>query len=101
MYQLVLTPAAQSDISEAAFWYNNQKKGLGLQFVKRIKSTASKLRRNPHLFQIHYDDVHTAIIKQFPYSIHYTVQNNIIVIHAVLHHHRNPNLWHNSADEDL
>ncbi|CAN5793336.1 hypothetical protein BH11BAC7_BH11BAC7_20570 [soil metagenome] len=33
MYTLFITPAAEDDISQAANWYEHQRKGLGAEFL--------------------------------------------------------------------
>jgi hypothetical protein len=44
---------------------------------------------------IRYKEVHTAVVRQFPYMVHYTVdqQTKTIEIIAVLSTHRDPELW--------
>lgn len=91
----VIENHAKDDIRESIKWYNNQKKGLGNLFFADANSTIEKLKSNPFLFQIRYFEVHTAVLKKFPYMIHYYIDPNrkAIVIIAVLHTSRNPSVW--------
>ena len=95
MYQIVVTPAAKEDIKDAAKWYNFQKANLGKILIARFNEKASDIKNNPFIVQVRFDDVRVAFLKQFPYSIHYKVKEELktIVIHAFFHEHRNPEEW--------
>lgn len=94
-YKTKILPAAQEDIRKAAKWYNKAKVGLGKEFTTRVRQRASDLINNPLVCQVRYKKVHTAVVRQFPYMIHYTVDqtSKTIEIIAVLSTHRNPKLW--------
>jgi plasmid stabilization system protein ParE len=102
MYRIVLSPPAKEDIREAAKWYNKRKTGLGKQFTARIKETTAYIKEDPFIAQVRFDDVHVAVAKQFPYSVHYKIKEELktVLIHAVLHDHRNPDLWPDRAEDD-
>lgn len=102
MYRIVLSPPAKEDIRGAAKWYNKRKGGLGSQLIHRIKETIAHIKENPYITQVRFDDVRVAVVKQFPYSIHYKIKEelNTLLIHAVLHDHRNTDLWTNRADKE-
>jgi plasmid stabilization system protein ParE len=102
MYKIVLSPPARNDIREAAKWYNKRKAGLGRQFVSRIKEATAYIKDNPYMAQVRFDDVRVVIVKQLPYSIHYKIKEDIktVLIHAILHDHRDPDLWPQRATND-
>lgn len=95
IYKSVILSTAKADLREAAKWYNNQSPGLGKNLVGRFRERLSELKTNPFTCQIKYSEVHTALIEQFPYMMHYYVdqQNKIIVVISILHTSRNPKLW--------
>ena len=94
-YNARISPAAKEDIHQAAKWYNNQKNGLGKQFTLRVRQRISELKRNPFTCQVRYKKVHTAIVSQFPFMIHYTINqdNKTIEVIAILSTHRDPKIW--------
>ena len=47
--RLVLRPEAQSDIAEAAEWYDQQQVGLSLQFRAALDNTLASIEENPRL----------------------------------------------------
>jgi plasmid stabilization system protein ParE len=94
-YKTRILPAAKDDILQAAQWYNKQKTGLGKQFTLRVRERVKELKKNPFVCQVRYMDVHTAIVRQFPFMIHYTIgqENKTIEIIAVLSTNRDPEIW--------
>jgi plasmid stabilization system protein ParE len=97
MYKSIILPLAIEDIREAAKWYNKQKKGLGKRFTAEVREKVHFIRQNPKASNIRYDDVRTAVLNLFPFMVHFTIdeKNKTIIISAVLHTSRNPELWKN------
>jgi plasmid stabilization system protein ParE len=97
MYKSIILPLAKEDILEAAKWYNKRQEGLGKRFTAEIREKVYFMRQNPKTSNVRYDDVRTAVLNVFPFMIHYTVdeKNKAIIVSAVLHTSRNPELWKN------
>jgi len=95
MYDAVILPLAKEDIREAAHWYNDKKRGLGLRFTAQVREQIIFIRKHPGIFAIRYRQIRTAVLNKFPYMIHYQVNEDEkkTVIHAVIHISRNPDFW--------
>ncbi|MCD6011518.1 MAG: Plasmid stabilization system protein [Flavipsychrobacter sp.] len=76
---LIFTPEARADVVSAASYYDGQLKGLGKIFRSEIKRQLLLLKQNPFTRSVRYDNVRFAITRKFPYSIHYTIDNDIIL----------------------
>jgi plasmid stabilization system protein ParE len=100
-YKIVILPRAKEDLREAAKWYNNAQKGHGKELVKQIRKRISELENNPLSCQIRYSEVHTALVKNFPYMLHYYVDQvkRSIVIISILHTSRDPKMWDERSKE--
>lgn len=92
-YELIIRSCAESEISDAALWYEKQRKGLGSEFLQSIDAALESIQRAPNLYTNIYKNVRRALIKRFPYSIFYILENGKIVIIAAFHEKRNPNIW--------
>jgi plasmid stabilization system protein ParE len=92
-YKVVIIPDAKQDIKEAAKWYNERQKDLGKRFINSISKEITIIRNNPFLYEIRYQNVRTALAEMFPYLIHFSIYNELIVIKAVYHTSRNSDLW--------
>jgi plasmid stabilization system protein ParE len=97
MYKSILLPLAKEDIWEAAMWYNKRQDGLGKRFTAAVREKVHFICKNPQASNIRYDSVRTTVLNVFPFMIHYTVleKDKTILISAVLHTSRNPELWKN------
>ena len=95
MYKSVILPLAKEDIREAAKWYNGQQKGLGKRFTAEVREKVHFIRQNPKATNVRYNSVRTAVLNVFPFMIHFTIEekNKTIVISAVLHTSRDPEIW--------
>ncbi len=97
MYKSVILPLAKEDIRETAQWYSKQQKGLGKRFTAEVREKVYFIRQNPKTSNVRYKNVRTAVLNVFPFMIHYTVdeKSTTVIILAVLHTSRNPELWKN------
>lgn len=95
MYKVVILPIAKQDIKEAALWYNSKQKELGKRFTVLVRQKINLLRQNPLSSATRYDEVKTAVLDVFPFMIHYSIdeQQKLVIITAVLHTSRNPDIW--------
>jgi plasmid stabilization system protein ParE len=95
-YKSVIENLAKEDLREAIKWYNSQQIGLGQKFFASIKKTIDQLKLYPQSSQIRYNEVHTAVVENYPYLIHYYVNQEIktIIIIGVLHTSRDTSIWH-------
>lgn len=97
MYKFIILPPAKEDIREAALWYSKRQEGFGKRFTAEVREKVHFIRQNPMASNVRYDGVRTAVLNVFPFMIHFTIEekNKTIVISAVLHTSRNPELWKN------
>lgn len=95
MHKSIILPLAKEDIREAARWYNKQSPGLGKRYTAEVRESVLFIRQNPTACNIRYDKVRTAVLKVFPFMIHYTINevSKTVVISAVLHTSRDPKDW--------
>lgn len=91
-YSFVNRPSVKDDISNTVNYYKNINPELAKQFIFRIREAKSYLAHFPFGFQVKYKEVRTLLLKQFPYHIHYLVddiQKRIIIL-AIIHAYKNP-----------
>jgi plasmid stabilization system protein ParE len=91
-YQIVSLPAVKMDMNEAVSYYEQFNPRLGRQFLFRIREAYHFLEMMPKGFQKKYKSVRTLLLKQFPYHIHYLVDdhNQKVIVLALVHSYRNP-----------
>ena len=91
--QIVIRPAAAADIEDAFVWYEEQRSGLGSDFLKTVDDALIAIQRAPHLHPVIHRDTRRALLQRFPYGIHYRVYADLLVVVACMHGRRNPRRW--------
>ena len=84
-FKIIILPLAKKDILEAAIWYKSKQKDLGTKFVKSIRNELKYIRKHPFSMFNRYKNIHTCVNSTFPFMIHYYIENEIIIVTAVLH----------------
>lgn len=95
-YTIVLRREAQVDLNEIILWYEEQKQGLGLEFIYAFEDALNKIIRNPFYASFIEADARGASLKKFPYQVIYRIADTkVIRIIAIVHQHRNPSWFKN------
>ena|SRR6266478_8093821 len=86
--------ASVTDDIDAAFaWYEEQREGLGDDFLARLRELLDSIQENPYLYGVIHGDVRSACLRRFPYVVYYRPEAERTVILAVLHGRRHPRRW--------
>jgi hypothetical protein len=82
---------SELELDEAIEYYNYQLPGLGSEFYNEINRTIERISRFPKAWAKVGLYTRRCLLKQFPYAILYTIDNNDdILILAIANMHRNP-----------
>jgi len=94
MYKSIILPLAKEDIRKAALWYNKRQNGLGIRYMTEVREKVHFIRKNPKTSNVRYDGVRTAVLKVYPFMVHFTIdeKNKTVIFSAVLHTSRDPEL---------
>lgn len=89
-YTFVNKPAVTFDIEDVVDYYKSINPELATAFLDRIDEAKKYIADFPLAFQIKYKNVRTVLLEQFPYHIHYIVDDSKkqIVVLAVIHAYR-------------
>jgi toxin ParE1/3/4 len=90
---LVFRRIAQKEFDEAAVWYEEKRAGLGIEFVDEIQKALDQIVQQPDRFPMVLDDVREAPARRFPYCVYYRQNSSRIVVLAVFHSSRDPEIW--------
>ncbi len=93
MPRLFVRKAAQSDVAEAFSWYEARRNGLGHEFADEISAIYDTIEEQPLRFPVVLDDIRMAVVHRFPYLIYFVAVPRGISVIAVLHGHRDPQVW--------
>ena len=93
MPRLFVRRAAKADIAHAFVWYEERRTGLGSEFADELTSTFAAIEEQPLRFPVMLDDIRMAVVHRFPYLIYFVVLPRGLSVIAVLHGHRDPQVW--------
>jgi len=91
--KLSYRPAAKVDIHETREWYRKQSPALEGRFAAAVADTIQSILEHPRAYQLVEPDVRRAGLNVFPYLVYYAVENDAVVVLAVLHGKRHPDTW--------
>jgi plasmid stabilization system protein ParE len=94
---LVFHPDVQGEVDEAYRWYEQQRTGLGDDFLAAIEEVFDRLRVTPQAHQVIYRDVRRALPHRFPYGVYYRIHTDRVEVIAVQHSRRDPGGWQSRA----
>jgi plasmid stabilization system protein ParE len=92
-YRLVSEAQVDIDIEAAFRWYENQQTGLGLEFLDELRAAYDRIVDGPFRYSQLRSNTRRALLKRFPYAIYFVVEEQTIVVLAVLHTSRDPAEW--------
>ncbi len=92
-YVIHIRSEAEQDLLEAADWYENQQYGLGHQFLDEVLAVFESIVDKPLRYPLMNRNTRRALIQRFPFGVFYRIEENKIIVIAVMHGSRNPQHW--------
>ena len=92
---VIFRPKAVEDIVEAAAWYEAHAPRLGEELIDEVLHATRRAQDDPELFRIVRRDgnVRRVLTNRFPYRIFFSVVDDTLYVHAVLHGARHDRRW--------
>ena len=94
MIEVLVRPSAAADIEDAYQWYEQQRPGLGVEFLAALRATMDLVLVHPEAFPVLHRDTRRVLLRhRFPYGLFYRVYGETVVIVACMHAKREPQRW--------
>jgi plasmid stabilization system protein ParE len=90
--RVIIRGEAKRDLREAKSWYQNISPELKRDFVRRVGEPIILAQERPLAFQVVHRTFRRILLHRFPYALFYHADNDRIVVVAVLHQARAPEL---------
>jgi toxin ParE1/3/4 len=87
------TPASKQDLVLARDWYECGREGLGFEFIDEVLKATNRIELDPEHFSVVYRETRICPVKRFPYIVIFRLVESAPEILAVLHGHRDPQVW--------
>jgi toxin ParE1/3/4 len=89
----VFHPEALNEYAEAVQYYTEQRVEIAQAFINAIEDTVYRIKESPARYAEINEDVRRCMARKFPYGILYTIEQDYILILAVMHCSREPGYW--------
>jgi toxin ParE1/3/4 len=93
MAQIIVREDAESDIADAALWYESKSSGLGSEFLRSVDACLSDIARTPQRFPVVHRNLRRALLRRFPFGVFFISDDDVVRVVACLHVRRNPARW--------
>ena len=97
-FSVRLRKKALADVRGIRTWYRKIDPVLEDRFVRALNDGVGRIEAHPFGYQIVYRNTRRVILDKFPYSIYFLIQDARVIVLAVIHHKRNPELARGIAE---
>jgi plasmid stabilization system protein ParE len=91
--RVVFRRAAKNEFEDAAVWYDEQRPGLGEEFIHEIDQAVTQAAATPQRYPIVFGDIRRTVARRFPFCVYFRVRGDALIVLAVFHGRRNPAIW--------
>lgn len=93
-YPVIFTQAARAELVAAQDWYEREVLGLGGRFRQEVDAVVQRMSRNPRQFHLVLKTVRRALLRRFPYSLFFLIEeDDTLLVIACFHASRDPVRW--------
>jgi toxin ParE1/3/4 len=98
---LEISWGAEQDSSEAVSWYDEQREGLGAEFLDVLGRLLQRIEATPFQFpkiagENEQRHLRHGVLRRFPYRVVFEVKDDhSLLVLAVAHTSRDPDYWRN------
>lgn len=82
-----------SGYAEAVQYYTEQRDEVAQAFINAIEDAVYRIREFPTRYVAVDEDVRRCMTRIFPYGVLYTIEQDYILILAIMHCSREPGYW--------
>ncbi len=75
----------KTDFEEAFGWHQDQSYGLGFEFAAAFRVVLGSIKRDPLIYACRWEDIRRVNLKRFSYGLFYFVEDDTVVVLALLH----------------
>lgn len=84
---------AQIELDETVDYYNAERLGLGLEFLREAFEAIERIKEFPDAWQPFHKNTRRCLLRRFPYGVIYFREGNKLLIVAIANLHREPDYW--------
>ena len=86
-------PAASDEVEDSTAHYDDLIAGLGTRFIEEVERGSELLASHPEIGQEIDREIRHFVLADFPHSLIYAIEPELIWVLAVAHHKKRPGYW--------
>lgn len=89
-YNVITLPRAEAETDDTIKYYEDQKSGLGFEFLDELESVRKKLAVQPQFYSFISSEktIRSVGLKRFPYRIVFRISGNAVIVLSIFNRHR-------------
>jgi toxin ParE1/3/4 len=91
--RFILESSAKTDLRATARYYDNERHGLGKEFLADFHKTIDRVVEYPLASPTVYKHARKARLDDFLFDVFYILKEDVVAVFAVMHRRRNPGSW--------
>ena len=93
--KVVLEREADTEMVEAAQYYDEQQPALGSDFLDKVDAAVDEIAADPFRFGFYRGSktIRSVRLARFPYRLLFAIESDRVSVVAVAHLHRHPDYW--------
>ena len=91
--EVCFAPEAAADTTAGCRWYEEQRPGLGSQFLDCVLACLERVRRSPELHARVRGEFRRALVRRFPYAVFYELVDQTVTVYGIVHTARDSAKW--------
>ncbi|MEH2466637.1 type II toxin-antitoxin system RelE/ParE family toxin [Nostoc sp.] len=95
----VFHPTALTEYGEAVKFYAERRVELAQAFINAVEDAIFRIIQSPTRWAVIDEDIRRCLTRKFPYGILYTIEEDYVLILAVMHCSREPGYWKERVKE--
>jgi plasmid stabilization system protein ParE len=92
-YEIKIRRQARAEYLDAVAWYVERSTSAAARFTNEIGDLLDSVKENPFKFARVHEEIRRAVAPHFPYGVFFRVEVDQIVVLAIAHLARNPEIW--------
>lgn len=92
-FSIEISDEAENDLDDSLIYYLHKSHKVASSFYQQIGKSIEVIESIPFVFPFAYENIRKFNVQNFPFSIYYRIEDQLIRVIAIFHNSRNDQIW--------
>ena len=92
-FKVFVLPDAEAELAAGFAWYQERSQQAAEAFREEALAAIDSLAESPAKWQLNEDGTRQRLLRHFPYTVHFEIEEQAVFVLAVAHQRRAPGYW--------